>query len=390
MGNVPITLDARALCSSDSQVGVADLDPWRTVTFSPDGKFVLTDFRGCGPNAPPQLIVWDAATGKCLKQLEGSWAAVSPDNNVITSSGVWKTGTWNKHAIPLDGDKGTLSPDGQWLVTISRRPSPFAHLWHRDTDTWRRRTELRRPPGSVRHVEFSPNNTFVVGIGEDSKVTVWRAETGESETDLNEHTAKVLTARFSSDNAWVVTADEDYTTRLWEARTWQCVAVWPGQKKRVRSATFSPDARLVLTISDDGTSSEDSSSIEDGTVQMWAVKAGDTLPKLEPLSAIDVRFSPDGKWLLTYDLEGNVRLWDMSTGRSIADLRGHEGFATTCDFSKDATRRVVIGSADGKARIYSCEVCASLGDLLALAQKRVTRDLTPEESEKYLHEPLSK
>jgi hypothetical protein len=56
------------------------------------------------------------------------------------------------------------------------------------------------------------------------------------------------------------------------------------------------------------------------------------------------------------------------------------------EFSKDG-KRVIIASKDGKARIYSCEVCASLDELLALAQKRVTRKLTDKERKRYLHEP---
>ena len=41
---------------------------------------------------------------------------------------------------------------------------------------------------------------------------------------------------------------------------------------------------------------------------------------------------------------------------------------------------------DKTARIYACEVCRPIQDVLALARTRVTRGLTPEEREKYLHE----
>jgi len=35
---------------------------------------------------------------------------------------------------------------------------------------------------------------------------------------------------------------------------------------------------------------------------------------------------------------------------------------------------------------YACEICRSIEDLLTLARTRVTRELTPEEQERYLHE----
>jgi hypothetical protein len=51
---------------------------------------------------------------------------------------------------------------------------------------------------------------------------------------------------------------------------------------------------------------------------------------------------------------------------------------------------VVTASEDNTGQIYACEICGSIEDLLALACTRVTRELTREEREKYLHEPRSK
>lgn len=39
-----------------------------------------------------------------------------------------------------------------------------------------------------------------------------------------------------------------------------------------------------------------------------------------------------------------------------------------------------------RARIHRCEVCGDLDELLALAKRRVTRDFTDSERERYLHE----
>jgi WD40 repeat protein len=63
--------------------------------------------------------------------------------------------------------------------------------------------------------------------------------------------------------------------------------------------------------------------------------------------------------------------------------------AETVSFSPDG-RWLLTTGFDGTARIYSCDVCASLTDLLALARDRVTRQLTPEERHKYLHETIAR
>jgi hypothetical protein len=54
-------------------------------------------------------------------------------------------------------------------------------------------------------------------------------------------------------------------------------------------------------------------------------------------------------------------------------------------FSPDG-RSVLAAGADGAARIYRCEPCGSPDELPALALGRVTRQLTPDERRRYLHE----
>jgi WD40 repeat protein len=54
-------------------------------------------------------------------------------------------------------------------------------------------------------------------------------------------------------------------------------------------------------------------------------------------------------------------------------------------FSPDG-RRIAVSGWDGAVRIFECDVCGSLKDLVALADSRITRQLTPEERVQFLHE----
>lgn len=100
-------------------------------------------------------------------------------------------------------------------------------------------------------------------------------------------------------------------------------------------------------------------------------------------------FSPDGQQIVTASKDKTAQVWEAATGKSVAELRGHTGSVTSAAFSPNG-KFVVTASEDKTARIFACEVCGSIEDLLALARTRVTRELTPEEREKYLHEPQSK
>ena len=87
-----------------------------------------------------------------------------------------------------------------------------------------------------------------------------------------------------------------------------------------------------------------------------------------------------------------MRVWETVTGR-LGDIHqgtlGSMGYAV--DFSPDGELIAVpgytgpFGSGIPETLIYRCELCTGLRGLLALARERVTRELKPEEEERFLH-----
>jgi WD40 repeat protein len=70
------------------------------------------------------------------------------------------------------------------------------------------------------------------------------------------------------------------------------------------------------------------------------------------------------------------------------DTSGSELSVSGVSFSPDGKSLLVSGSND-TTRIYSWEMFAPLGDLLALGRTRATRDLTSDEKKKYLHQAVA-
>ncbi len=120
---------------------------------------------------------------------------------------------------------------------------------------------------------------------------------------------------------------------MWQARTGALVATLSGHTGRINGVAFSPDSRLVVTASEDQT----------------------------------------------------ARVWDARTGEQLAVLSGHTGAVRNAVFSPDG-HDVLTASMDGTARVFSCDVCGSTAQLLALARTRVTRALTSQERRTYLHQ----
>ena len=102
--------------------------------------------------------------------------------------------------------------------------------------------------------------------------------------------------------------------------------------------------------------------------------------------------------MVTASDDGTARVWDAATGEQLLELRGDgypitdAGFdpagrrIVTAGLGVDPERATLLGGIRGAARIYDCEVCGSLDDLLLAAPEHVTRELTPAESREFLGE----
>ncbi len=64
-----------------------------------------------------------------------------------------------------------------------------------------------------------------------------------------------------------------------------------------------------------------------------------------------MNFSPDGKRLATGQPDGQVKVWDLTTGQETLTLKGHTGQVTGLEFSPDG-HRLISASMDTTVRIW--------------------------------------
>jgi WD40 repeat protein len=68
-------------------------------------------------------------------------------------------------------------------------------------------------------------------------------------------------------------------------------------------------------------------------------------------------FSLDGSRVVTASADNTARIWDASSAKQIAVLRGHEGPVGSAVFSPDGSR-IVTASQDNTARIWDVRLTA--------------------------------
>jgi WD40 repeat protein len=141
------------------------------------------------------------------------------------------------------------------------------------------------------------------------------------------------------------------------------------QTWRIWGLAFSPDGRRLAATS------------QEGSVQVWDLATGQVVLNLigHEGETVTVAYSSDGQRLATSGRDGTVRVWEAGTGQSLLVLEPGLGGLTGAAFDPTGTRLAVSG--DNGVRLYALP----LADLVALARKHVTRSLTTEECQTYLH-----
>ena len=91
---------------------------------------------------------------------------------------------------------------------------------------------------------------------------------------------------------------------------------------------------------------------------------------------ISVAFSPDGKRIVSGDLDETVRLWDAATGNPIGQpIAGHTDRVWSVAFSPDG-RGILSGGSDGTVKVWPGpaawrdELCATLTQNMSYQQWR--------------------
>ena len=282
----------------------------RAIVFSPDGVHIAVSSN---------IGVWlyDAKTGRELA--------------LIDTQSIW-------------GNPIAFSPDGAKLAVADGRE---VKLWSVSTQTSTTAFEA----DAVGSVAFSPDGTKLASGSVDKTVRLWDVSTGENINTFTGHAEFPRFVAFSPDGKKLASGSIDKTIKIWDVSTGENIHTLTGHTGIVQSIAFSPDGTKLASGS------------QDKSVRLWNVSTGESiniLGKIDQVSAAvqtlhlfasraskstrhrspvtSVAFSPDGTKLASGEINGPVKLWEVSTGRNINTFHGPRGLYRSVAFSADGAR----------------------------------------------------
>jgi WD40 repeat protein len=355
-------------------------------SFNPDGRYVITT------NSDHMARIWDWRRGRSIPTpATGSSditdAAFSPDGQEIVTASIGDTTQiwdWRHGRVvqTLAGhtDTGTsvaFSPDGRYVVTTSFDEKARVWDWQNGVTqipaSRRSRALQQLERLLVRNSTVTPDGHCIVEKGQNGTLEVQDQRRTKVSWRLVQSGVVEIGGSFSPDGRYVLATTSSGAALIWDWRHPTPLSSFGGATSSTIApivASFSPDGKDVLTMGDGQ------------TAQVWDWRSHALLKTL-PNAALGMNFDPSGAYVAAVGVDGTVRVWDWRTGTLVVRLAPPGESAVEAAFTRDG-RSLLVLYKDGTGRIYPWGDLQPRPGLLAFAEGRATRTLTPQERSEFL------
>jgi WD40 repeat protein len=190
-----------------------------------------------------------------------------------------------------------------------------------------------------------------------TEILIWSGRTGAVRLKLMGHTQRISSLSYNSDGTKLYSASHDQAFRVWDTVSGKCLRVFASHTLPVSGVAVSPGDKLVASAA--GRLQADRP--DEGEVLVWEASTGEIVHRLQGHRGrpAALAFSPEGHRLATAGWDTEIKLWDLASGQEVLALRGHTDGIMALAFSPDG-ELLASGSVDRTVRMWSARTESAL------------------------------
>jgi WD40 repeat protein len=299
-------------------------------TLTADGKLVAIVSQRTSASEAGKLTLYDAATGKPIRNLVHKdltlfFLTFSPDSKRLAASTyrsvcVWDTETGELvHEIADCRGRLAFSPDGRRLACSAPNA---VHIF--DAKTFQKIRVFDEPPNRGQTpVSWDDEKTLVLAGGQS--VALCDAETGKQLNYLAGHHSLIVSLAFSADGKLLASGGGSCGEAfVWDVATGKPLHRFPGHHQSANALAFAPDGKMLAT--GDGPPGHLTGGGETH-IRLFDLEKNALVRKFPAHinNVTSLAFAPDGRTLASGGSDARCRLWEVATGKRLAQVRGTMG-----------------------------------------------------------------
>lgn len=208
--------------------------------------------------------------------------------------------------------------------------------------------------GGCASILFEYNSSKLITGGQDRSIKMWDTSTGSVSNTLYGCLGSVLDLTITNDNKTVIAASSSNNLYVWDVSSGRIRHTLTGHTDKVCAVDVSKvSSRHVV------------SAAYDRTIKAWDLQKGYcTNTIIFPSNCNAVRFSMDGRTICSGHVDGNLRLWDIQTGKLLSEVAAHSLAVTSISLSRDGNT-ILTSGRDNVHNLFDMRTLEVYGTLRA-------------------------
>ncbi len=279
----------------------------------------------------------------------------------------------------------SFSADGKHLVAASGIAGLYGKAALAEVATGKQLRTFQAHRDTLYAAELSPQGKLLATAGYDRKIILWDANSGKQLRTLAGHNDAIYDLAFNNDGSVLASASGDETVKVWRTRDGVRLDTLPQPLAEQYAVAFSPDDRHIVAGG------------ADNRLRVWRFVSRKN-PRINPLlharfaheGAIEqVRFSADGKSLITTAADATIKQWETRGFTEIKLFPTQPDIVAALAISP-AGNKLTVGRMNGSTASYTFAASATTVDNKPAAMPVANVQLVQESASAAEQEPNNK